>query len=133
MTQERRRDGNEYSDHAPLERALKKQTQHTPGPWRVDQNNYSVSSSAGRFVAFAATTTQSVGIISPEMKANARLIAAAPDLLAAAEAMLDRLETNNGGLALDPVQQRGWAERFRTAIAKAKPQASDSESKAKGE
>ena len=41
------------------------------------------------------------------------------DLLDVARGMLDRLELNNGGLPLDPIQQRGWAEMFRAAIAKA--------------
>ncbi len=38
------------------------------------------------------------------------------DLLDVSRAMLERLELNNGGHALDPVQQRGWAERFRGAL-----------------
>jgi hypothetical protein len=33
-----------------------------------------------------------------------------------ARAMLGRLETNNGMLDLDAVQQRGWASRFRSVL-----------------
>ena len=54
---------------------------HTPGPWRVDR--YDIMSPDGHMIA----TTRGILELSHE-EANARLIASAPDLLAACEAML---------------------------------------------
>lgn len=92
-------------------------TEHTPGPWKA---------------APAESPTYSIGPTDPSVKpgivavtvggndeANARLIAAAPDLLDLCQALLDRLETTSGRLPLEPVQQRGWAGRLRVVIAKA--------------
>lgn len=41
------------------------------------------------------------------------------DLIGVLDSLRDRLETNNGGAAIDPIQQRGWAERIRAVIARA--------------
>ncbi len=53
---------------------------HTPGPWKVDEDD-DVVSATGLWVAFA------YGDSEEEAKHNARLIAAAPDLLAALRSM----------------------------------------------
>ena len=56
-------------------------TPHTPGPWRVDRRPVTVAvrDSAGNYI------TENVRAV-PNQEANARLIAAAPDLLAACKA-----------------------------------------------
>lgn len=63
---------------------------HTPGPWRADssENNAGVEESWGDVMAvgFAvATIWQDTERLDIEASANASLIAAAPDLLAACE------------------------------------------------
>lgn len=59
---------------------------HTPGPWRVAVSHSRVIQAEGRRIATAHShTTQPAA----EGDANARLIAAAPDLLAALESMMN--------------------------------------------
>ena len=63
--------------------------EHTPGPWRVaylDCNRQSVV--MGEHIEIATCWHHSVGSIEKEMHANARLIAAAPDLLEALRVLL---------------------------------------------
>jgi hypothetical protein len=55
---------------------------HTPGPWVVDTDIWVVEDSAHNPGQVASISDR------PERRANARLIAAAPDLLAACEAFL---------------------------------------------
>ena len=59
---------------------------HTPGPWVAEHESdpAQVGTEAGRFVAMTLPCSDSC-IASGEDYANARLIAAAPDLLAALE------------------------------------------------
>lgn len=67
-------------------------THHTPGPWKlVPKFHASVESSTGRHVANCGgyTTNMDQGEHMNENEANARLIAAAPDLLEALEALLE--------------------------------------------
>ena len=59
---------------------------HTPGPWSVDHNINVMA--AGGFVAFPGI---SAGF---DQKANARLIAAAPELLEALQALEDYVCNN---------------------------------------
>lgn len=57
-------------------------SKHTPGPWEVayqDKNGQSVVK--GEHIEVATCWHHCVGSIEKEMHANARLIAAAPDLL----------------------------------------------------
>lgn len=69
---------------------------HTPGPWRYDNDALLPDewymdgpvTAGGRFIAAAITSPETEGPGLPEAKANARLIAAAPDLLAALEGLL---------------------------------------------
>ena len=79
---------------------------HTPGPWRIEYEPYChVRSDAGCVLASDYTT-----------EANARLIAAAPDLLAALQAALaesDRAKRDFTAMGHD------WAKAARSAIAKA--------------
>lgn len=97
--------------------------QHTPGPWTIEQygagDSLVVHSDADTRVCFMATP----GLLGslPNIKANARLIAAAPDMLAAIK-VVDDVETarlrhvglNDEGIAEHPV-----VKMLRAAIAKA--------------
>lgn len=90
---------------------------HTPGPWVVGAN-----SQCGIYVD-SATTGATVAEAYPDgnqdFEANASLIAATPDLLAACEAALDRLEAAH---ARSPLEPGLWTVRgnLKAAIAKAK-------------
>jgi hypothetical protein len=73
-----------------------KQTQHTPGPWRVESAGSESLISSGHWAGLATVVTHmrepdAAGrdrfIPTDEGEANARLIAAAPELLAALEAI----------------------------------------------
>ncbi len=63
---------------------------HTPGPWEVgepDRNGQAIV--RGKYIEICTCWHHSVGSIEKEMHANARLIAAAPDGLAFAQAFLE--------------------------------------------
>ncbi len=62
--------------------------QHTPGPWRK-QNNYIMALVMGRECAIASIDP--TDIPDSQVEANARLIAAAPDLLVACNMAAERL------------------------------------------
>lgn len=87
---------------APLGR-VKMTTKHTPGPWAAFQNR--IQSAEGEPIADALMVSDFD--TSGEDEANARLIAAAPDLLAALEVVI--AHPNNFNF-----------EVVRAAIAKAK-------------
>jgi hypothetical protein len=90
-------------------------TMHTPGPWLyqegADAYTHIVRASGNRFLCQLAQDTSGVA------EANARLIAAAPELLAALEWALDRLlDAKNvcyGGVTIEEINER------RVIIAKA--------------
>ena len=85
------------------------QTFHTPGPWRtVMAYGYKIKAADGTIIAALPTHCP----LTWESPANAYLVAAAPDLLAACNLVLDDL---NGQLELDDRTQR----MLRSAIAKA--------------
>ena len=81
-------------------------TKHTPGPWTyaigqgLYEQRYVIDSTPGRALAVCAG-------FEPRNEANARLIAAAPELLEALEAFK----------AIDAFD--GWHPKYRDAIAKA--------------
>jgi len=97
------------------------ETKHTPGPWtsnafaREPDCEYFVAGPEGQWLADVGGGEDYVDHSSMDtQRANARLIAAAPDLLAACEAVLDMVEsegrdTGRGGAFSD----------MRDAIAKA--------------
>ncbi len=87
---------------------------HTPGPWKV-KSDYNVFSGGGRLVANSGGHSGSVcpEEIHEENKANAILIAAAPDLLEALE-NLERV----AGIAMTEDDPDRVAARI--AIAKAR-------------
>jgi hypothetical protein len=91
---------------------------HTPGPWRTDRNDIH---SGQISVVHHCVGNDWVEVWSPdataadekEMEANARLIAAAPELLEALESMVEMVEMNGFGKAYA-------MDISRAAIAKAK-------------
>ena len=89
-------------------------TQHTPGPWPVGDAGATVFGPPNGNPSPATIARVSFAMIpSDEMVANARLIAAAPDLLAAlgdAWRSLDRL-------ADEPDNMHAWQEATRVAMA----------------
>jgi hypothetical protein len=85
---------------------------HTPAPWKVSPYN-NITSRNGT----VAKTEQMPGNYDSERQANARLIAAAPDLLSALEAAVARVQiANEEG---DPILS-AWLPDALSAIAKAK-------------
>lgn len=91
---------------------------HTPGPWVLDWNVSRIdvfSSDSAVMVASVRRSAMSEGIDS-QARANARLIAAAPDLLAALVEVTDRLDAFSVSANLNT---RLALETARAAIAKA--------------
>lgn len=102
--------------------------QHTPGPWTTDvtqrmrhDNTIPVRHADGKMVAFAADFNQYDR--DAEVEANARLIAAAPELLAACQAALEYVDSFRlvyTGSVL-PHGARPIHAQLTAAIAKAQP------------
>lgn len=103
-------------------------TQHTPGPWRVEEGTTLVwgacnpddRTTYGMGYPVASMEQQRRWDRSGEpttdtQDANARLIAAAPDLLAACEAYAEAYDAATGTIHVDPA--------IRAAIARAKGEA----------
>lgn len=110
---------------------------HTKGPWiisemtteiqghgeiRSQDNNLAIADTwwglSERFPRFEAG------------EANARLIAAAPELLEVTAALADRLSVYGADgkpLPLDPIQQRAWILKLKTALTQATGEAGGSE------
>lgn len=94
-------------------------TTHTPGPWYADKiqdrTAYNIFmpgyGSAGASVQHCSNAT---GCMGPEVEYNARLIAAAPDLLAALQTLVRAIDRLPGNNPLD-----GLADEARSAIARA--------------
>jgi len=86
-------------------------TQHTPGPWYVDCQN---ESAAIGYRAIVDGDGYTVCNPSPMGQANARLIAAAPDLLAALEVVREYMDHAADQFSYEDIVQ------IRAAIAKAK-------------
>jgi hypothetical protein len=94
-------------------------TTHTPGPWRTLDVFTDIE-----IVTDRATANETESLVQfkgqRNAKANARLMAAAPDLLDALEDLVarDRSEAAESGFTDDEMT---WLEDARRAIAKAKP------------
>jgi hypothetical protein len=92
---------------------------HTPGPWWLDDDGFVAAGSSDTYRTVADPRCMIATDMSGEMDANARLIAAAPDLLAAARNAANVL----AGLAigdLDTVTRDSPAlQQLRAAIAQA--------------
>jgi len=97
---------------------------HTPGPWKVVASGQIGRASAEFYIwsSYGDQRSPSVAHIKHSTKqptlANARLIASAPDLLAALEAMLDECYDTERNDAI-----RLAVRKARAAIAKAKGEA----------
>ncbi len=62
--------------------------QHTPGPWRLDKDDLLILGPLGvRGVIAEVQSHNEAGALIPECEGNSRLIATAPDLLAALQAL----------------------------------------------
>jgi len=91
---------------------------HTPGPWAYDADSHEIFStdeahSAGRLASVRGNDSNGRFLAESERLANARLIAAAPDLLDAVEELLIYLADWD-----DPDNET--CQRARAAVAKAK-------------
>jgi len=103
---------------------------HTPGPWKTpghDIPNVHVYGS-GRFPAIVAycpalVNAGGAGTAPDERVANAKLIASAPDLLAALELLLTRADSIDQSATHDGLQNIAAIVGARYAIAKAKGEA----------
>jgi len=79
---------------------------HTPGPWKVGESQtFAAVWGKGAYEHIA-----SCGNLTPETEANARLIAAAPEMLA----LLKRVPGNGAA----PDDLRGWEAEIRALLAK---------------
>jgi len=94
---------------------------HTPGPWTVDYSDDNLHIYAGDLLIGEVNgSTEHIevrGLDAEATEANAWLIAAAPDLLAALERTLARVETLN--LFTERGEEAKVAEQARAAIGKA--------------
>jgi hypothetical protein len=106
-------------------------SKHTPAPWVIDDDNRTYVGIAGEFAdghnyaIIAETATHSlIGV--REAIANARLIAAAPDMLEALEKLLEYEPSDRSEFRSDPKGDREFQTAkadfasARAAIAKAK-------------
>lgn len=94
------------------------QTTHTPGPWAFrpeSRNIVSTPENDGHYVTIGGLS-ESLFITAREHAANARLLAAAPELLAALVALVE--EADLGEVDLDD-DDRAKLDDARAAIAKA--------------
>ena len=93
---------------------------HTPGPWHTGSTIRTVIFAPDGYAIADAKTFHNMR--QADTKANARLIAAAPDLLAALHAIMLRAvrqQANGGGLHDFQDCSRACADTARAAIAKA--------------
>ncbi len=88
-------------------------TKHTPGPWATDDAGLITAGRSRLHIAQAATTG-----LGHAADANARLLAAAPEMLAALGLALLAIERNCYHQGIDP-QQDTEAAIVRAAIRKA--------------
>ena len=91
-------------------------TQHTPGPWTVTNSGLSIKSSGHSIHDRIADVYHSEKSAEID-RANARLIAAAPELLEALKGTLAMLELLNAPGTNDPIEARVF--QARAAILKA--------------
>lgn len=95
--------------------------QHTPGPWTAGWGDRGHGN--GDYIVLSPDDSVVIAKIETELRADAILIAAAPDLLAACEAMLPDFEYRGsflGGTTPARSQHNEIATLVRAAIAKAK-------------
>ena len=100
------------------------EAKHTPGPWQASDCDFRgvYAEGGAALVATCHTTSLPEGSQANRTdvtRANARLIAAAPELLAACEAVLHQLERGEAS-ELDPSDLLWCASCLRGSIAKAR-------------
>lgn len=95
------------------------ETKHTPGPWKVIEG---VSPIYNQLIGISASEGSHIGVVAEDRmalpsqwSANARLIAAAPDLLEALQTIADH---PTGGVGCNP---QSFVEIARAALARATP------------
>jgi hypothetical protein len=91
---------------------------HTPGPWRLNAGDETRIMAVSKTVADAKCGGMT-GIRLREAEANARMIAAAPDMMAALQYAVDHYGKPGGPWNV-PSDPGGWLDRARDAIGKAK-------------
>lgn len=69
-------------------------SKHTPGPWWLDDDGFIASGNGDTYETIADPHCSDLDI--DEREANARLIAAAPELLEALEELVEQCETAQG-------------------------------------
>lgn len=91
-------------------------TTHTPGPWTNERsgNYWSILGPDRNLHGYGITSSPVASIVqtSPEAQANARLIAAAPELLAVVRYALAHCNPTTG-------REREWDDMVDAALAKA--------------
>ena len=92
-------------------------SKHTPGPWIVDEACLVWAEAAGEYVALT-DHDDAAPIPMEQREANARLIAAAPELLEALEALSPH--RTGYGQSMDWQAYNEAQKKARAAIAKAK-------------
>lgn len=104
---------------------MSKQT-HTPGPWQKESDGageFGIHADAGRtwkFVAMVTANGQGSAVVTEaEAEANARLVAAAPELLAACELALAYMERHSVPAPEYVTARANDLNILRAAIAKA--------------
>ena len=88
-------------------------SKHTPGPWGLDGNL--IEGPDGERVACITAYSRRT----PKQKANARLIAASPDLLAALQALVAELDGSGKPYSSDSYAPEHFVTAAKAAIAKA--------------
>jgi hypothetical protein len=95
-------------------------SKHTPGPWTFGHwgDDFWVSPDSSGLTQKVARVTWGMGEERKEGRENARLIAAAPELLEALSGLVDACEAHNSANGREMVDRHAL-ERARAAIAKA--------------
>jgi hypothetical protein len=75
-------------------------TKHTPGPWCVDDDGFTIKSLNG-----IARHPEIAEVFGSDWQENARLIAAAPDLLSFAEFVRDLAKAEGNDILLDAANE----------------------------
>ena len=90
-------------------------SKHTPGPWeRETEDSLYILHKLEDDNCIDVAQVYCLGVTEEEWKANARLIAASPDLLEACKMAYDRLDLNNG-----EGEENEFIEQLNKAIIKA--------------
>lgn len=100
------------------------EAKHTPGPWFIPRANFPTGSAGtsvwalGGDVLIAESPSKSLSL--EGRRANARLIATAPELLEALQDVLDEWVRDLIDAGEEDVEERAYVKFARAAIAKAK-------------